>query len=143
MTRSQQTNESWSGMRDNMAFFAFDRARADAITRAQSDLMKQVEEMQQAWLGRLKGAAEAAQALVTRCAKCSNPGEAAGLYSEWVSERMEAMFADSRRFADQWMQLVDTAMAPLRAAQATAEDKTAAPEAVAASTAERSRAARA
>lgn len=145
MTQSQQNNESWSGMRENLAFFALDRARADAIARAHSDLTKQIEDMQQAWLGRFKGAAESAQSLAARCAKCSNPGEAAGLYSEWVGERMEAFFADSRRFADQWLHLFDAAMAPLRAAQATAEDKAAAhhAEPAVATTAERSRAARA
>ena len=140
MTQSQQSNESWTDVRD-----LFGRARADAMLKAQADLLKQVEALHQAWLGRVKSAAESVADLVKRCAKCTNPGEVAGLYNEWQRERMETFFADSRGLADQWLHLFDSAMAPLKAAQGETESKpveTGAAEADAES-ATRSRAARA
>ncbi len=142
MTQSQQNNESWTGMHD---FMAVGRARADAMAKAQAELRQQFEALQQAWLGHVKLHAESVVDLVKRCSKCSNPGEAAGLYNEWLGERIEALFAGNRHLADQWLHLFDTAIAPLKAAQAAANGKPVEAEAAeaAAEAPARSRAARA
>ena len=113
MTQSQESNESLASMH---SLLGLTRARAEALAQAQADLLQHVEAIRQAWFSRAKGTAESATDLLTRCAKCSNPGEAAALYSEWLSERIEAFFADNRRFADQWLALFDIALAPLKAA---------------------------
>jgi len=115
MTQSQQNNESWTGMHD---LLGISRARADAMVQAQADLLKHIEALQQTLLERAKLAAESGANIAARCAKCSNLGEAAGLYGEWLSERMQTFFADNRRFADQWLALFDAAIAPLKGAQA-------------------------
>ena len=120
MTQSQQSNESIPGMRD---ILGIGPARVEAMTQAHTELLKQLEVMQQGWLSRAKGAAESAADLVARCAKCSNAGEIAGFYNEWLLKRIEAFFADNRHFADQWLALVDAAMAPLKAAQAETGSK--------------------
>ena len=145
MKGTQQIRESWAAMRDNMPFLAVGRAQADAMLQAQTDVVEHLEEMQHAWLANAKQAAESISDLAARCAKCSNPGEVASLYSEWLNKRMEAFLADGRRLSDQWMRLFDVAFAPLKAAQGAAEQAAGKTEAgaeeAAAETDKRSRAA--
>ncbi|HYM32413.1 MAG TPA: phasin family protein [Candidatus Cybelea sp.] len=124
MKKPQQINDSWPGMRENLAFMAVGRAHADAMLQAHAEVMKQIEDMHKAWFSTAKEATESATDLANRCVKCSSPGEAAGLYSEWVNQRMEQFFTDSRRFADQLLTMYDSAMTPLKAAQTAAQTAT-------------------
>jgi hypothetical protein len=120
MKKPQHFRESSPNVNEFWAFASANRAQAENALKTQADLLKQMQDMQKAWIGIVQELGKSSADLASRCAKCSNPGEAARIYSDWLSEQMESLFADSRRLGEQWLQLFDTALAPLKAMQSGA-----------------------
>jgi hypothetical protein len=117
MKKSPHLHESWPNMNEFWAFAAANRGQAETALTTQADLLRQVQDLQKAWIEIAQEVAKSSADVLSRCAKCGNPGEAARLYSDWISQQMDSLFADSRRLGEQWLQLYDTALAPLKAMQ--------------------------
>jgi len=123
MTKQLQTNESPFSMAFNEELLSAGRARADAMMKANTELLKQVEGLQRSLLDSIQQAAGATTDFTQRASRCGNPGEVAALYNEWLTQRMEAAFAESRRFAEMWLKMFDAVAMPLKAGGGTGAAK--------------------
>ena len=124
MTKQLQFNESPFFLNMGEDMLSAGRARSEALLKAQNDLMQQVEGLNRNLLDSIQQATAATSDFAKRAAECSNPGEVAALYSDWITQRTEAMFAESRRFAELWMKMFDAATTPLKATADAATEAT-------------------
>ena len=79
----------------------FNLKQVDAFIAMQRELSGLVEEANRSWLARMALEKDLASELVTKLAAVKTPPEAAKVYQDWMSRRMQTLSQDSQRlFAD-------------------------------------------
>jgi len=69
--------------------------------------MKKAAELNRSLLNSVSQAVDGNFDLATRLIRCNDPAEAMWAYKEWLSARRDALLADSKGLAAQWMKLCD------------------------------------
>lgn len=88
----------------------------EAIAETCNRLVRQIDEINRAWLGSLQQANRASWDLAGRLVRCSDPMEANRLCTDWLNERRDALLADGQILSDLWLRLYGTepAATPVR-----------------------------
>jgi hypothetical protein len=93
-----------------------DGLQLEAIAETCNRLVRQIDEINRAWLGSLQQANRASWDLAGRLMRCSDPMEANRLCTDWLNERRDALLTDGQLLSDLWLRLYGTepAATPLR-----------------------------
>lgn len=88
----------------------------EAIAETCNRLFKRMDEMNRAWVGTLHQASDSSWTFASRLARCSDPMEANRLYTDWLSERRDALLNDGKRLSEMWFKLYEEELvtAPVR-----------------------------
>jgi hypothetical protein len=97
--------EAAAGLAGQSPFPMMGREQMQTMLDANRKLMQQVEEINRGWAASVKQTMDSGSELTSRLISCTNPAEAASLYSDWLRERTETFVSDSRRLGEMWMGL--------------------------------------
>jgi hypothetical protein len=84
----------------------FSKGRADAILKAQNELLDAYHEASQAWVSRVKSEVELWSELVAKLASSKSVPEGLEAYRDSISHRMEMAVEDGRRMLEQGQKLI-------------------------------------
>ncbi len=96
----------------------------EAVREYCDQTMKKAAELNRSLLNSVSQAVEGNFDLAARLIRCNDPAEAMWAYKEWLNARRDAMLADSKGLAAQWLKFCDFDLAVVTSAVRQASEQT-------------------